>query len=98
MATPPAVPARVARPETCASRLSSGLVRFAPTRWAGCRRCSRPTARAQPRPPPAPAPLAPAGPRRGDGEWRGSFVDAGFEPLRDTHIPNEQTLDRDGLV
>jgi SAM-dependent methyltransferase len=38
------------------------------------------------------------GPRRGDGEWRGSFVGAGFEPLRDTRIPNEQTLDRDGLV
>jgi SAM-dependent methyltransferase len=43
-------------------------------------------------------PLDLDGPRRGDGEWRGSFVGAGFEPLRDTRIPNEQTLDRDGLV
>jgi SAM-dependent methyltransferase len=38
------------------------------------------------------------GPRRGDGEWRGSFVAVGFEPLRETHIPNPQTLDRDSLV
>jgi SAM-dependent methyltransferase len=38
------------------------------------------------------------GPRRGDGEWRGSFVSAGFEPLRDARIPNPQTLDREGLV
>ena len=45
-------------------------------------------------------PLDLDGPRRGDGEWRGSFVGAGFEPLRDTRIPNE--LDtrsgRTGLV
>jgi len=43
-------------------------------------------------------PLDLDGPRRGDGEWHGSFVGAGFEPLKDTRIPNEQTLDRDGLV
>jgi SAM-dependent methyltransferase len=43
-------------------------------------------------------PLDLDGPRRGDGQWRGSFVGAGFEPLRDTRIPNEQTLDPDGLV
>jgi SAM-dependent methyltransferase len=39
------------------------------------------------------------GPRRGgDGELRGSFVLAGFEPLRDTRISNLQTLHREGLV
>jgi SAM-dependent methyltransferase len=43
-------------------------------------------------------PLDLGGPRRGDGKWRGSFATAGFEPLRDTRIPNPQTLDREGLV
>jgi SAM-dependent methyltransferase len=43
-------------------------------------------------------PLDLDGPHRGDGDWRGSFVAAGFEPLRDTRIANPQTLDSDGLV
>jgi SAM-dependent methyltransferase len=43
-------------------------------------------------------PLDLGGPRRADGEWRGSFVGAGFEPVRHTRVPNPQTLDRDGLV
>jgi SAM-dependent methyltransferase len=38
------------------------------------------------------------GPRRGDGEWRGSFGAAGFGALRVARVPNPQTLDRDGLV
>ena len=38
------------------------------------------------------------GPRRGDGDWRGSFDLAGFAPLRDARIPNPQTLDGEGLV
>jgi SAM-dependent methyltransferase len=38
------------------------------------------------------------GPRRGDGEWPGSFVAAGFEPPRATRLPNPQALDREGLV
>jgi len=43
-------------------------------------------------------PLDLGGPRRGDGEWRGSFAAAGFEALRDTRMPNQQTLDREGLL
>jgi SAM-dependent methyltransferase len=43
-------------------------------------------------------PLDLDGPRRGDGEWRGSFAAAGFEAVRDARIPNPQTLDREGLV
>jgi SAM-dependent methyltransferase len=43
-------------------------------------------------------PLDLDGPRRGDGEWRPSFGAAGFEPLRDTRIPNPQALDPEGLV
>jgi SAM-dependent methyltransferase len=43
-------------------------------------------------------PLDLDGPRRGDGEWRGSFAAAGFEELRVTRMPNLQTLDREGLV
>lgn len=43
-------------------------------------------------------PLDLDGPRRGDGEWRGSFDAAGFEPLRDRRVTNPQTLDAEGLV
>jgi SAM-dependent methyltransferase len=43
-------------------------------------------------------PLDLDGPRRGDGEWRGSFTAAGFETPTVTRVPNPQTLDRDGLV
>ena len=43
-------------------------------------------------------PLDLDGPRRGDGEWRPSFAAAGFEPLRDTRVPNPQTHDPEGLV
>lgn len=43
-------------------------------------------------------PLDLDGPRRADGEWRGSFAAAGFEPVRHTRMPNPQSLDRDGLV
>lgn len=43
-------------------------------------------------------PLDLDGPRRADGDWRGSFAAAGFEPVRHARVPNPQTLDRDGLV
>jgi len=43
-------------------------------------------------------PLDLDGPRRGDGQWRGEFVAAGFEPLQEARVANPQTLDRDGLV
>jgi SAM-dependent methyltransferase len=43
-------------------------------------------------------PLDLGGPRRGDGNWSGSFTAAGFEPLTETRVANPQTLDRDGLV
>ncbi len=43
-------------------------------------------------------PLDLGGPRRADRTWRGSFSAAGFEPLREAHVANPQTLDRAGLV
>jgi SAM-dependent methyltransferase len=43
-------------------------------------------------------PLDLGGPRRGEGDWRGSFAAASFEPLRETRMPNPQVLDREGLV
>jgi SAM-dependent methyltransferase len=43
-------------------------------------------------------PLDLDGPRRGDGDWSGSFAAAGFEALRDIRVPNPQTLDQEGLV
>jgi hypothetical protein len=39
-------------------------------------------------------PLDLGGPRRGDREWRGSFVTAGFAALREARFANPQTLDR----
>jgi SAM-dependent methyltransferase len=38
------------------------------------------------------------GPRRGDGNWSGSFATAGFDPLTETRVANPQILDREGLV
>lgn len=38
------------------------------------------------------------GPRRGDGNWSGSFAAAGFGPLTETRVANPQMLDREGLV
>ena len=43
-------------------------------------------------------PLDLAGPGVVSGEWRLAFADSPFEPLRDTRLPDPQTLDRDGLV
>jgi SAM-dependent methyltransferase len=43
-------------------------------------------------------PLDLGGPRYVSGEWRLAFADSPFEPLRETQLPNPQTLDRDGLV
>jgi SAM-dependent methyltransferase len=43
-------------------------------------------------------PLDLDGPRRGDGQWRGSLAAAGFDELRHARVPNPQTLDREGLV
>jgi SAM-dependent methyltransferase len=43
-------------------------------------------------------PLDLDGPRYASGEWRLAFAGSPFEPLRETRLPNPQTLDRDGLV
>jgi hypothetical protein len=32
------------------------------------------------------------------GEWRRAFGESPFEDLQEAHLPNAQTLDRDGLV
>jgi SAM-dependent methyltransferase len=36
--------------------------------------------------------------RYATGEWRAAFEGSQFEPLRETRLPNPQTLDREGLV
>ena len=43
-------------------------------------------------------PLDLDGPRRADGEWRGSFAAAGFEPGRPAGVPHPPTNHPDGLV
>lgn len=43
-------------------------------------------------------PLDLGGLQRVRGDWRGSFSAAGFEPVRNTRLPNPQTLDREGVV
>lgn len=43
-------------------------------------------------------PLDLDGPQYTHGAWRLALADSPFEPLRETRLPNPQTLDRDGLV
>jgi SAM-dependent methyltransferase len=43
-------------------------------------------------------PLDLDGPHYTSGEWRTPFAGSPFEPLRETRLPNLQTIDRDGLV
>jgi SAM-dependent methyltransferase len=43
-------------------------------------------------------PLDLGSPRYASGDWRNAFRELPFEPLQEARLPNEQTLDRDGLV
>ena len=43
-------------------------------------------------------PLDLGGLQRVRGDWHGSLSAAGFEPVRNTRLPNPQTLDREGAV
>jgi SAM-dependent methyltransferase len=43
-------------------------------------------------------PLDLDGPQYVSGDWRLALAGSPFEPLRETRLPNPQTLDRDGLV
>jgi hypothetical protein len=43
-------------------------------------------------------PLDLDGPHYTSGEWRLAFEGASFEPFEEAHLPNPQTLDREGLV